>query len=893
MIASAQKKSGRELGAVRGHGKLRFVTERSLMLSELPSLHEFMPKFYAGGPIRFYLPLLYDLVAIEKPKLIVTIGFGEGEAFFTLCQAAREKRINCRSVAIHRQEGQESDDAIWQAGRAYGEEFYGEAAQFLAGEPADLAKNFANNDVDLLVIDDCDSGSIIRKELAAWKSKLGSDAIVVLHGLGLERDDAPLRAWTEFISQRAHTEFYEGIGLGVALAGKPPKTESLLQTRLFSNDPVFAEIYYLAAERIDAQARVARAELETAGFQSRQIWLDSVLGDRWKAQEIMDYQLRVISDWQNKFDSLHRDREKAQEIMDAQAEQLMALRWEVRDLKQQIKEQKKTLREPKVKRLIPEKTVRELRRLPRNFRRIFLPRTKAAPSKQSAPPPVADPVERYAAWFREREPDADGLDEQRRVARSWVSRPKVSLLLPVHNTPPNFLDEMLASVCGQTYDNWEVCLVDGGSDNSETLEVLKRWEAREERFHILYSPRNLGIAENTNRALELATGDFMACVDHDDLLAPFALYELAKAIRESPDTQIFYSDEDRWSEKGMRHSPFFKPEWSPELLQSFMYLGHLTAYRRDLIAIVGGFRKEFDLSQDYDFALRATERAGAIHYIPHVLYHWREHAASGNLGGKPEARQTNLAALRDAMQRRGLNAEVLEYPTSNRARMKITNWPRVSIIIPTDSASRAEACLRELSQRTEYPASEIVLVTNSAFIAAVSKKLPVGANVRFVAFDQPFNFSAKCNRGARAASGERFIFFNDDVESGQRDWIQNLIEPLENPQVGAVSPKMIYGNGKIQHAGLVMGVRGLIGTAFHQWNADSVDYFNLAQSMRNVSVLSGACLALRREDFSRLGEFDEMNTPVSHSDTDLCFKIRQDGMRCVYTPFATMIHRGP
>src|SRR6266550_381724 len=722
MIASAQKKSGRELGAVRGHGKLRFVTERSLMLSELPSLHEFMPKFYGGGPIRFYLPLLYDLVAIEKPKLIVTIGFGEGEAFFTLCQAAREKRINCRSVAIHRQEGQESDDAIWQAGRAYGEEFYGEAAQFLAGEPADLAKNFANNDVNLLLIDDCDSGSIIRKELAAWKSKLESDAIVVLHGLGLERDDAPLRAWMEFISQRSHTEFHEGIGLGVALAGKPPKTESLLQTQLFSGDSVFAEIYYLAAERIDAQA-----------------------------------------------------------------EQLMALRWEVRDLKQQIKEQKKTLREPKVKRPIPEKIVRELRRLPRNFRRIFLPRTKAAPSKQGAPPPVADPVERYAAWFREREPDADGLDEQRRVVRSWVSRPKVSLLLPVHNTPPNFLDEMLASVCGQTYDNWEVCLVDGGSDNSETLEVLKRWEVREERFHILYSPRNLGIAENTNRALELATGDFMACVDHDDLLAPFALYELAKAIRESPDTQIFYSDEDRWSEKGMRHSPFFKPEWSPELLQSFMYLGHLTAYRRDLIAIVGGFRKEFDLSQDYDFALRATEHAGAIQYIPHVLYHWREHAASGNLGGKPEARQTNLAALRDAMQRRGLNAEVLEYPTANRARMKITNWPRVSIIIPTDSASRAEACLRELPQRTEYPASEIVLVTNSALIAAVSKKLPVGANVRFVAFDQPFNFSAKCKRGARAASGERFIFFNDDVESGQRDWMQNLIEPLENPEVGAVA----------------------------------------------------------------------------------------------------------
>jgi hypothetical protein len=217
------------LGAVPGRGKLRFVIERPPMMSSLPSLHDFMPKFYRGGPVRFYLPLLYDLVALEKPKLIVTIGFDEGEAFFTLCQAAREKRIDCRCVAIRREKDQESEDAVWQSGRAYGEEFYGKAAQFLAGAPVDPAKNFENDDVDLLLIDDCDSGSIIRKELAAWKSKLGADAIVVVHGLGLERDDAPLRAWTEFISHRSHAEFHEGIGLGVALAGERQKSESLLR----------------------------------------------------------------------------------------------------------------------------------------------------------------------------------------------------------------------------------------------------------------------------------------------------------------------------------------------------------------------------------------------------------------------------------------------------------------------------------------------------------------------------------------------------------------------------------------------------------------------------------------------------------------------------------------
>ena len=266
--------------------------------------------------------------------------------------------------------------------------------------------------------------------------------------------------------------------------------------------------------------------------------------------------------------------------------------------------------------------------------------------------------------------------------------------------------------------------------------------------------------------MELATGDFIACVDHDDLLAPFALYELARAIGDSPEGDIFYSDEDRWSEKGERHSPYFKPEWSPELLYASMYIGHLTAYRRALVDQIGGFRKEFDLSQDYDFALRATERARAIHHIPHVLYHWREHPASGSAGGKPEARKTNLAALEDAMRRRNLPADIIEYPTANRARLRVPSWPRVSIIVPTDSPTRAQACLRDLPQRTKYPDLEIVIVTNSKLLESLKSLEPENAAVRLVPYDKPFNFSDKCNLGAEAATGERLIFFNDDVETG-------------------------------------------------------------------------------------------------------------------------------
>jgi len=462
--------------------------------------------------------------------------------------------------------------------------------------------------------------------------------------------------------------------------------------------------------------------------------------------------------------------------------------------------------------------------------------------------------------------------------------------VPVHDTPVGFLEEMFASVRQQTYPHWELCLVDAGSTRAETIKALQGWTEPRLRFERL--ERNLGISENTNRALALATGDFIALLDHDDLLAPSALYEFAREIERFPTADIFYSDEDRIDPGGRRHSPFFKPEWSPELLYSCMYIGHLTAYRRTLIESLGGFRKEFDLSQDYDLALRATERAREIRHLPRVLYHWREHPGSGSAGGKPEARKTNLAALDDAMRRRSLPAEVIEYSTANRARLTVSRWPKVSIVIPTDSLERAVDVAGRLPRMSSYPDFEIIIVTNSRIGNALARNPDRSPSVRVIRYDKPFNFSDKCNVGAAAATGERILFLNDDIEPQQRDWIENLIEPIENADVGVVAPKLLYPSGTIQHAGLVTGVRGLVGTAFHQLPGESTTHVNFVQSMRDVSAVSGACLAMRRDDFVRAGGFDAEHLPILHSDVDLCFKARDAGMRCVYTPFVVMTHRG-
>lgn len=899
------------------------------MFEKFPSLLGFQPKFYSGGPMRFYLPLLYDLVTSKKPKSIVTLGFGDGQAFFTFCQAAREQNIECRCLAVRREHADETEtaDLAWLKGKDYGDEFYGDLAHFQSG--ARVVDEVADQSVDLFLLDDCDSGVEIRADLSRWESKLAPDGLVLVHGIALERGDDPKAAWLEWAASRPTAEFPDGIGLGITLQSEAREPKELLFQQLFAGNRSISELgelYRLAAVRMEAQVRADQAVRAQTALEARQVWVDSLLADRWKVQEIMDHQTHTIDSQRRDFDILRRDRAKAQLVMDAQLEQLKQwtarahqleterakLRAEIKEQKQILNVAKKACRKggrcfqmpgvpgEKKRRPISERILREIKRAPRNLlgRRVppeSEPKSKASPEASrvsESTPQTGDPVDRYAAWIALHEPDTAALERQSIDSQLWAKKPKISLLVPVFNTPANFLEEMFSSVAKQTYRNWDLCLVDAGSTKAATLQVLDNWVAREPRIRFERLTANLGIAENTNRALKLATGDFVACLDHDDLLAPFALYEIACAIFRSPAAEILYSDEDRWSNEGRRHAPFFKPEWSPELLYSCMYLGHLTVYRKDLVDALGGFRTAFDLSQDYDFALRATERAQVICHVPAVLYHWREHPGSGSAGGKPEARRTNLAALADAMQRRGLPAEIIEYPTANRVRLEIVEWPRVSIVVPTDSAARARACVEQLPAMTSYPDYEIVIVTNSALAQPLEVTAPKEPAFRFVRYDQPFNFSDKCNLGAQAATGERLIFLNDDVETTQPDWIQNLIEPLENPEVGAVAPKLLYATGKIQHAGLVTGVRGLVGTAFHELPADTTTHANFAQSMRDVSALSGACLAMRRDDFFRVGRFDAENTPVSHSDIDLCFKVREAGLRCVYTPFATLTHAG-
>ncbi|MFT3934291.1 MAG: glycosyltransferase [Chitinophagaceae bacterium] len=470
-------------------------------------------------------------------------------------------------------------------------------------------------------------------------------------------------------------------------------------------------------------------------------------------------------------------------------------------------------------------------------------------------------------------------------------QPKISFVMPVYNTEPALLKIAIESIKSQIYHNWELCIADDYSSNPSIRKLLDNY-TNDPRIKVIHLAANVGISEATNEAISLSSGSYTALMDHDDEITEDALYWIIKELNKNTNPDIIYSDECKVDEKGNLSDYFFKPAWSPELLLNMMYIGHLTVYKKDfLLKEAGLFRKEYDFSQDYDLALRAVEKTKRISHIPKVLYHWRITKGSAAMGEKPYARRSNLAALENAMQRRNIAGEVSALSTANRIKLKVDNNAGVSIIIPTDSLQNLTTTLLQIHSVTNYPHFEIIVVTNSNLASIVTKKINY-SNLHFVRYDEPYNFSDKCNKGAAKAHNNILIFLNDDVRPLQADWIENTIEYLFMPGVGGVSPKLIYEDDSIQYAGMITGVRSLVGTAFHKYHKDSTAYINFIHSVRNVSILSGACLAIRKDIFEEIDGFDAVNTPSAHSDVDLSFKLLEKGLRNIYTPYATLRHIG-
>jgi GT2 family glycosyltransferase len=508
----------------------------------------------------------------------------------------------------------------------------------------------------------------------------------------------------------------------------------------------------------------------------------------------------------------------------------------------------------------------------------------------------------FVEWMASHTPDAGALARMAANQASWPRRPLISVVTPVYNTPPALLRAAIGSVMAQAYPNWELCLCDDASTSAATRDALAELTHGDARIKVARLEQNGGISAASNAALALATGEFVVLLDHDDELAPEALYELAALLNAHPDADVVYSDYDKLDEKGARVEPYFKPDWSPELLLSYMYLCHMSAARRSLIDAAGGFRVEYAGAQDYDLFLRLTERTTRIHHIPQILYHWRK--VPGSTAATPRAKtwatDAGRAALADAVARRGWHADVLEGkgPGFYRVRRRLESAPLVSILVPTrgggagpDGRDILAECLGALASRTTYRNYELVIASDSGRVSGATARAIAGTRHRIVHYDAPppFNFSRKTNFAAAAAEGSQLVLFNDDVEVTTPEWIESLLEWSAQEDIGAVGAKLYFPDGRLQHVGMLLGVAGIAAHAFYQYPGSTPGYFGSTIVTANMSAVTAALMMTRRDIFRRMGGFNEA-LPIDFNDVDYCLKLRRAGFRIVFTPWAEAFH---
>ena len=512
---------------------------------------------------------------------------------------------------------------------------------------------------------------------------------------------------------------------------------------------------------------------------------------------------------------------------------------------------------------------------------------------------------RYRRWISEHTPSKETLVEMRRESAQLAYRPRISVITPVYNTDPAWLRASIESMRSQAYENWELCLADDGSTARGTLEVLEEYEG-DPRIRIARLPGNNGISMASNAALEMASGEFIVTLDHDDELAPEALYEVVQLLNRTPDVDFVYSDEDKLGPAGERCDPYFKPDWSPEHFRSCMYTCHLLVLRTSLVRELGGFRRGFEGSQDYDLVLRVIERTDRIHHIPKILYHWRKTPGSTASSGlaKTWAIDAGERALQSHVERSGLDAVVLHGPAPGlyRVRHRIIGKPLVSILVPSAGPTRVIGdrtidllanCVRSIVKKTTYENYELLIADDGELPEATAAYLDSvkGMTIRRLHFAQPqgFNFARKLNFIGSHAKGEHLLLLNDDTEVISGEWIEAMLEYSQQEAIGAVGGKLLYPDGRIQHIGVVMGVSGMAAHAFHGHPGSTPGYGASAWIVRNYSVVTAACMMTRRELFDRLGGFNE-RFRLDFNDTDYCLRLRQAGYRLIYTPYAELYH---
>lgn len=505
----------------------------------------------------------------------------------------------------------------------------------------------------------------------------------------------------------------------------------------------------------------------------------------------------------------------------------------------------------------------------------------------------------YNDWIRFRQKPEQISKDFKAMQGKLTYQPKISIVMPVYDPHPKYLKAAIESVLRQDYNNWELCIADDCSPGEKIGKLLRAYTMKDSRIKVTFRKENGHISACSNSALELATGEYILFMDHDDLLSRDCLFEILKHINAHGHHDIIYSDEDKVNEAERHTEPHFKPDWAPNSLLSRNYMGHVVVMKKKLVDQIGGFRLGFEGSQDYDLLLRATEATTQIGHIPKVLYHWRIHgkSAAQSEDVKPYAYIAAKKALEEALQRRGTPGSIsyLSGLRGYRIKYDIPVEGKVSIIIPTkDHVKLLKNTVDSILHRTDYSNYEIIVLNNNSsskefFTLVANYSAQYSDRFRCIDCPFPFNFAKLMNIGASAATGEYLLLLNNDVEIIHEDWLRTMVAYAQIPEHGAIGVKLLYPDDHIQHAGVIVGLGGVAGHAFLNAYKDDPGYFNYIQSVNNFSAVTAACLMCRKSLYDRVGGMDE-TLEVEFNDVDLCLKFVDVGYYNIYLPDVELYH---
>lgn len=503
----------------------------------------------------------------------------------------------------------------------------------------------------------------------------------------------------------------------------------------------------------------------------------------------------------------------------------------------------------------------------------------------------------YKTWIIKNESwDAKTIEQE---INSFSYKPTFSIIVPVYNINPKWLDRCIQSVVLQLYERWELCLYDDASSNPLTIDCLKKWQEIDDRIHITFGNTNLKIGEATNKALEMANGEFVVFLDHDDELSPYALYFVTRTLNKHPDSDLIYSDEDKIDKNGLRSNPYFKPDWNPDLFLSQNYINHLSVYRTEIVRRVGGCRNGLDGAQDWDLGLRVTEiiPKSHIHHIPHILYHWRiiPGTYSSAFDEKPYIAEAQYKSLHDYYSRLHKNVNLIKVGQYWRSKYQIpVPAPLVSLIIPTHNGYELlHRCVESIYQKNTYHNFELLIIDNKSddprtltYLATLEK----AERVKVFKYPNDFNFSAINNFAVSKAMGQVVGLLNNDLEVVTPEWLEEMVGQALRPEIGAVGAKLLYPNNTIQHAGIILGIGGVAGHWFKGFPDGYGAQFGRLGLAQNLSAVTGACLLVKKSIYEEVGGLDEDQLKIAFNDVDFCLKVLSKGYRNLYTPFAVLYH---